>query len=251
MSDRIFFFLPERGRRWEERFVKGGGCNRGNHVKPHCYYSSKDFHKGKILSFLWQNNIFDIVCVASAWASSPWYVLDVKGGGCWLRLTLRFWCPPFLETGGWGHRGKKIRWGTRGFISGKMLLLLSGPAVLFPRRALKLLKLTYYLLDWANTFVFFFCACVCSWLQLFHFPLHFNQIECSGVTIEDSTGGFPFCKVNTVSCVQQSFFPLRFISYITRITSLKDMIVFACLMASVCFSCVQGSRRSARRQLEL
>lgn len=55
-----------------------------------------------------------------------------------------------------------------------MLLLLSGPAVLFPCRVLKLLKLTYYLLDWANMFVFFVQV-----LALLHFHIHFNQIEWS------------------------------------------------------------------------
>lgn len=70
----------------------------------------------------------------------------------YLRLTLWSPCPPFPQPGGWGYRGKKIRW--------KMLLLPSGPAVLFPCSALKLLKLTYYLLDWANMFVFL-CACAC------------------------------------------------------------------------------------------
>lgn len=43
---------------------------------------------------------------------------------------------------------------------GRCRLSLSGPAVLFPRGALKLLKLTYYLLDWANMFVF--CVHVCA-----------------------------------------------------------------------------------------
>lgn len=35
---------------------------------------------------------------------------------------------------------------------------------------------------------FFFCACVCSWSQLSHFPLRFNRIECSGVTTEECLG---------------------------------------------------------------
>lgn len=55
-----------------------------------------------------------------------------------------------------GH-GSKM--GDRGLISRKMLLL-SGPAVFFSRRVLKLLKLTYYLLDWANMFVFRVHVCV-------------------------------------------------------------------------------------------
>lgn len=56
--------------------------------------------------------------------------------------------------------GKKNRMGDVALVSGRMLLLPSGPAVLFPCSALKLLKLTYYLLDWANMFVF--CVHVCA-----------------------------------------------------------------------------------------
>lgn len=63
-------------------------------------------------------------------------------------------------------RGTKARWGDRGLISRKMLLL-SGPAVFFTRRVLKLLKLTYYLLDWANMFVFCVHVCVQALTLLF------------------------------------------------------------------------------------
>lgn len=80
-----------------------------------------------------------------------------------------------------------------------MLLLSSGPAVLFPRRALKLLKLTYYLLDWANMFVFcvHVCASACS-LPIFPFIL----IECSVVEL-------PQMNVQVITCsgfLQRPFF---------------------------------------------
>lgn len=84
----------------------------------------------------------------------------------WRLLRLFSLCPPFLKLQGWGNRSRKIRWwgGHRASSSWKMLLLPSDPAVLFPCRALKLLKLTYYLLDWANMFVFcvHVCASACS-----------------------------------------------------------------------------------------
>lgn len=80
------------------------------------------------------------------------------GSSRWRHLTRFSWCPSLPEPGAGGCRGKKNK--DASLISGKMLLLPSGPAVLFPCRALKLLKLTYYLLDWANMFVF--CVHVCA-----------------------------------------------------------------------------------------
>lgn len=108
-------------------------------------------------------------------------------------------------------QGQENKVGDVAFISGRMLLLPSGPAVLFPRRALKLLKLTYYLLDWANMFVF--CVLCGQVVALLHFPLHFNRIECSGVTVEECLTDYQhwvsflygnYCKLCVVKFV---FFP--------------------------------------------
>lgn len=113
-----------------------GGCNRGNHVKPHCYYSSEEVHKGWDTVFFVAKQTLFISLATSTGVSAPCSVLKVKGGGCGCTWHTFPSVHPIPEPRGWGHRGKKIRcWagvGDVSLISGKMLLLPSGPAVLFP-----------------------------------------------------------------------------------------------------------------------
>lgn len=78
-------------------------------------------------------------------------------------------------------------------------------------------------------------------VALLHFPLHFNRIECSGVTVEECLTDYQhwvsflygnYCKLCVVKFV---FPPAVFISYIMCVNSLKDMFVYACV--SVRFYC--------------
>lgn len=79
---------------------------------------------------------------------------------------------------------------------GRCRLSLSGPAVLFPRRALKLLKLTYYLLDWTNMFVF--CVHV---VAVLHFPPFFLIDLNAAPNVEHITStNFPLCMATNVKC---------------------------------------------------
>lgn len=148
----IFFFFSS-GRRWEEGFVGVGVVTVATVSNHTVIIHRRKYTRPRYCLLCSKTNISPPSLLPPAWVS----ICPLLGAGCWgegrrLRLTLWSPCPPFPQPGGWGYRGKKIRW--------RMLLLPSGPAVLFPCSALKLLKLTYYLLDWANMFVFW-CACVC------------------------------------------------------------------------------------------
>lgn len=99
-------------------------------------------------------------------------VLGVRG----LHLTPWLWCPPCrsrrVRPQGWENNTVKMRTSSQA----RCCLSPSGSAVLCPCGALKLLKLTYYLLDWANMFVFV-CMCV-QVVAVLYFPFLFIWIEC-------------------------------------------------------------------------
>lgn len=158
MSDRRFFTETGGGGR---RALSGWGlwgCNHGDHVKPHLLFI---IHRStQEQDTLFSKQTFSIPVAASVWA----FVLFCVRGEAPVTL---FPVSTFPKATRVRQQGEgKIRWWGwhRASSSWKMLLIPSDPAVLFPCRALKLLKLTYYLLDWANMFVFcvHVCASACS-----------------------------------------------------------------------------------------
>lgn len=161
MSDRRFF--TETGRRWEGRVVSGrgvGGWLEGvvtvETVSNHTVISHRQrYTRARYCTvFCSKTNTFPSLLMP-----------PVPGSGCqgaYVRL-LQTLLPESTHPRVRGVWKKIIWWGDVGLISRKMLLLPHGPAVLFPRRALKLLKLTYYLLDWANMFVFCVHVCASAW----------------------------------------------------------------------------------------
>lgn len=129
-----------------------------------------------------------------------------------------------------------------------MLLLLPGPAVLFPRRVPKLLKLTYYLLDWTNMFVF--CVHVCASARSPpSAPPPFILIECGGVITDECPRNYlhwisrrPLCMSTTVNrvCVKSC---LVFISGECVWTHLCMYMYLPVLIVSVYQLFVRGNAR--------
>ena len=164
-----------QGRGW-------GGCNRGNRVKPHCYYSSEEVPEGKKVSFFVAKQTFFYLscclclCIPSLlWAGCQrWRILSAPDTFSW--------CPPFPEPGGRGYRAKKIGWG-RG--CGPHLREDAAAPVwsccFVPPQSAEIAQINL-LFAWLGQYVCVLCACVCKRLLSTTFP--FILIECSGVTTD-------------------------------------------------------------------
>lgn len=172
---------------------------------------------------------------------------------------------PHPESGGWGWWAIENKSGYTSLISGKMQPLQpSAPAVLFPCSVLKLLKLTYYLLDWPNMFVFCVHVCVSAFSPPFS---PYILIECCGVTAGECpinclhwVSQRPFHVLATVNCMFFLFLVpfllvmCKFNLCLDLVTNMWVSLYFQSLCVS-CFSCrsecVWGAGRSLRRLLEL
>lgn len=161
------------------------GCNRGNRVKPHCYYSSEEYPRARKCLFCSETNIFLSLLLPLLVYPPPvmGWVSEVEAPVCtWHSFS---WCPPFPEPGGRGYGAKKIGWGLGGRRGPHLREDAAAPVwscCFVPPQSAEIAQINL-LFAWLGQYVCVLCACVCKRLLSTTFP--FILIECSGVTTDE------------------------------------------------------------------